>query len=581
MANLQEKINAVANKSTGNYTPLSPQITPISPVKAEIPVATTSNPMINVSQAQLDAFSQIGKSQVGANPVSITPESLAPANAYKIAETPVTSTANAILGTADAMKIQSQTQQALEADKLAKQTELNTKRSDLSKLQDEILGVQSSRSDLNASQGIDTKTNALNEATKKIETSQRAQANELRALDTQGLTDAQRSAFSQSINRKYAFEQADLGLAQSAANRDLLTAQSIIDNTIKLKLEPLQTRLDFQKTFYDENKSSFDKADQRAFENKLKENERVVNEQKTRLEEISSWTKEAVKNGQSELVSQFSKIDPLSPTFNQDLAKVQSQVTNSDVILDRRLKQAQVNKLQSEADTIVGKNGGNSNDLLAYASDMASTGNLPKPPEVKASGLSVGQVADMARQIPQPKGFIASANTGVKDQKVPSTEQADYQKLYNIIESTKRLKELDAKRTGGVFAGSLGKVFGGTPQGEAQGAYIALRNSIVDDISRMQSGAALSEEEQKFYQDYLPGRLSEPFGLGQNSNDVIDNFNSIMTNRLNERLATNGLQIYGFSTVDLGGRTYKIGDTIELDNGKTGTVLPGGKISTN
>jgi hypothetical protein len=208
---------------------------------------------------------------------------------------------------------------------------------------------------------------------------------------------------------------------------------------------------------------------------------------------------------------------------------------------------------------------------------MASTGKLPSPTEVKASGLSVGQVAQMAREIPQPKGFIVSTSTGVKDQKTPATEQQDFQKLYNITQNVKRLAELDKKRIGGIAAGVLGKIGGSDIQSE----YVAVRKSIVDDISRMQSGAALTEDEVAFYEDYLPGRFSEPFGIGQDSNVVIQNFSNIMNNRLQERLASNGLSIYGYSTVDAGGKSYTIGDVIETEDGKRGVVLPGGKISTS
>jgi uncharacterized protein YaaN involved in tellurite resistance len=207
---------------------------------------------------------------------------------------------------------------------------------------------------------------------------------------------------------------------------------------------------------------------------------------------------------------------------------------------------------------------------------MASTGKLPSPTEVKASGLSVGQVAQMAREIPQAKGFIASSSTGVKDQKVPVTEQQDYQKLYNITENVKRLKKLDEERIGGLVSGTLGKIFGSEKQSE----YLAVRKAIVDDISRMQSGAALTAEEVAFYEDYLPGRLSEPLTFGQDSLAKINNFENLMNNRLQERLASNGLQIYGYSTIDVGNRSYKVGDTIELENGKKGTVLPGGYVST-
>lgn len=94
----------------------------------------------------------------------------------------------------------------------------------------------------------------------------------------------------------------------------------------------------------------------------------------------------------------------------------------------------------------------------------------------------------------------------------------------------------------------------------------------------MQSGAALTEDEVAFYEDYLPGRFSESFNLGQDSYKKIENFETIMNNRLKERLASNNLTIYGYSPITIGGEEYKVGDTIT--NGmQTGRINPDGTIT--
>lgn len=359
----------------------------------------------------------------------------------------------------------------------------------------------------------------------------------------------------------------------AAAQGDLALAQQHLDTMFKLQVADATAQYEYKNKIIDTVMQYATKAEQRQFEAQQTENNRAYETEKANAARQNEWAKIAI--AQPDVMAQFTALDPKSPTFAKDFSKIQSKVIDYTGQQERLLNKYKIQTAKAEAERIAG--GANSNDLLAYASDMASTGKLPSPTEVKASGLTVGQVAQMAREIPQPKGFIVSASTGVKDQKVPQTEQTDFQRLYNITQNVKRLAELDKQRIGGIIAGVLGKIGGSDVQSE----YVATRKSIVDDLSRMQSGAALTPDEVAFYEDYLPGRFSEPFGFGQDSDEVISNFSTIMNNRLNERLASNGLNIYGYSTVDVGGKSYVIGDTIELENGKRGTILPGGKISTS
>jgi hypothetical protein len=112
-----------------------------------------------------------------------------------------------------------------------------------------------------------------------------------------------------------------------------------------------------------------------------------------------------------------------------------------------------------------------------------------------------------------------------------------------------------------------------------QGSYLATRKAIVDDIQRMQSGAALTAEEQSFYADYLPGRLSESFFLGQDSLKKIENFETIMNNKLDNKLRTYGLSIYGYSKVKIGDKEYTVGDLITNASGQVGRVNSDGSIT--
>lgn len=52
-----------------------------------------------------------------------------------------------------------------------------------------------------------------------------------------------------------------------------------------------------------------------------------------------------------------------------------------------------------------------------------------------------------------------------------------------------------------------------------------------------------------------------------------------MNNKLKNSLATNGLSIYGYSKVNIGGSEYTVGDLITNASGQVGRVNPDGSIT--
>ena len=283
------------------------------------------------------------------------------------------------------------------------------------------------------------------------------------------------------------------------------------------------------------------------------------------------------KDINSTLITWQGKYRDAGITLQDTLESANEKIKNSSVYKteiaslssDVAYKNAQTRKIQKELDS-----SGldvSASDLMAYAQQYASTGAIP-------TGLpkgTFGMVARAAMEMPKANGTIVNKITGVADSKTPSTEQQDYSRLVNIKNNIVRLKELDDKRIGGIIAGTLGKVFGSAAQSE----YLSVRKAIVDDMQRMQSGAALTPTETAFYEDYLPGRTSESLFLGQDSAKKIVNFENVITNRLNERLDANNLSIVGYSTVEINGQKYKVGDIVTNSQGQTGRVNPNGTIT--
>ena len=250
------------------------------------------------------------------------------------------------------------------------------------------------------------------------------------------------------------------------------------------------------------------------------------------------------------------------------------QMKSPESALDIKEQQLRIQKIQKELDKPDAPDI-EPMDVLAYGNQYAVTGQIP-------TGLpkgTFGLVAEAAKDLPKANGIIVNKNTNVADSKVPAIEQADYSKLVNIKNNVKRLKELDQERMGGVMGGTLGAVFGQ----DAQSNYLTIRKAIVDDMSRMQSGAALTPEEISNYEEYIPGRFSDTSGASnwffEDSMTKIENFETFINNRLNERLDANNLSIYGYSKVDVGGKQYTIGSTILNSEGKTGRINADGSIT--
>lgn len=330
------------------------------------------------------------------------------------------------------------------------------------------------------------------------------------------------------MEREYLSEQADRAILLEAANGNLSTANSIIQRQLDAKYKPLEDEAKNLERLFT------------VYQNDMSESEKV--EAQAAIQE---------KRDQAEFGRQ------------KDLASYKNE-------LDKQLY-----GYKSGVDNPYGTSGANP-VIDAKAAQYAATGTMP----ADTKGSEYAAVAARAKEMKKPTGTIVDRQTGIKSTAVGAAEQSDFSALYNIIQNTERLKQLDAQRADGLVVGTLGKLFGGSADGQIQAEYLSVRKAIIDDLARMQTGAALTKDEQEFYEDYLPGRYSEALFLGQKSENKISNFEKVMRNRMQDRSAAYGLAVYGFSTVKApDGNEYVVGQEIQNSDGTTGTVLPDGSIS--
>lgn len=369
-------------------------------------------------------------------------------------------------------------------------------------------------------------------------------------------------------------QQADIASAAlTGSTLRLAQAKEKAQQMVDLKYKPIEEALAREKELYTLNKDVLDRVDKKRSEAlalAIKKEEQATAEKKQNEKDMQSLSLTVAKNGAPQRVQEIIKN---AKDFNEAVIAATPYLQSEQDKADLSYKVAQTAKIYADMENDARTLGSNvaPETMLPFAQEYAATGKIP----LGAPKGSQSSIMKYAKELPQAPGSLVSSITGVKNTSLGVDAQGDIVRLYNITKAVKELKKLDEERIGGLVAGTAGKVFGS----EAQSDYLAKRKAIVDDLSRMQSGAALTESEVKFYEDYLPGRLSETFGLGQDSLKKIENFEKIMNEKLKNSLSNNQLSIYGYSTVKVdNGQEYTVGDLIQV-NGRTGRINPDGTVT--
>lgn len=207
-----------------------------------------------------------------------------------------------------------------------------------------LLAIPGEQAKLEADADIAGKTQKVTDYTNQLEAEQlamRRRSEKIRKNDAGLFAGAIEDEVGR-VERESLSKQADLALLQSAANRDLATAQSIIDKKIELKLEPLKQKLEFDKFFYEENKDTFTAAEERAFQLQSDSDEQALAHATTELETIHSAFTKAAENGAPDAVLQ----SILASTTSSDALKAAGQYMQDP--LEKQKQQLEIQKLLGE-----------------------------------------------------------------------------------------------------------------------------------------------------------------------------------------------------------------------------------------
>lgn len=242
-------------------------------------------------------------------------------------------------------------------------------------------------------------------------------------------------------------------------------------------------------------------------------------------------------------------------------------------------------------------------DLITYAADYAATGKLPSSSGLP-KGITVGQVAELARAMPKPDGAIVSTNTGVTATSIDGSAKAGVVAMNEIVNDTLPFmiqKWEEAQRTNFGGTGVIGGVTANILPSQAMTEYKQARDEFLSKLLVARSGAAVTEQEYQRYRALVPGEFNSPFFLGAKGSTLLNNLDNLMVTNFDNFLNSNQLSVYGYSKIEVpaqdvtvpfdtpygadertmqtAARTLTVGEVIENEYGQQGIVQPDGSIS--
>ncbi len=421
------------------------------------------------------------------------------------------------------------------------------------------------RNTLNTSEDIAGKTKEVNDLTAQLKTitdSTTAGQLGLETKDvstTQGIVDRKQGQ----LARENAIKALPIAAALNAAQGRLDTAKGNITEMLGLIAKDNELNYQFEKDQID-YAMQFANADQKDALQKRKDELDAKKVEDDRFATLrNGYVDAAIKEGD------FATAGKLAAASTKDeLSSLSAGITHKT----SPLEQAQIDNLRSQ---ILERNNttGSSFDpasVIAYAQQYASTGQIP-------TGLpkgTFGVVSEVAKELPKVKGEIVDNNTNIKSGKLTATQADGYAALRDLTNKLTEAKTLFSK----LNTGFLGGTFGNTIQSNDRQAYNVLRGEITDLLARARTGAAISATEEALYKDKIPGTYNQSFFIGASGENKLDGLNKSISDKLDAGLRANGVSMYGFSKVKLGGKEYTVGDVIDV-NGTQGRVNPDGSIT--
>lgn len=148
-------------------------------------------------------------------------------------------------------------------------------------------------------EGVDTLRSQYDDFTNQLEQEQHSLTRKLQEIEKNpqgvsefGLQDRLRTAERDSLSK-----QADLAILQNSSLRKYDTARSIAERKVELQLEPIKARLESLKFIYQENKDLFNTTEKRAYEERIRNEDRDYKTQEENKTKGNEYILNALQGG--------------------------------------------------------------------------------------------------------------------------------------------------------------------------------------------------------------------------------------------------------------------------------------------
>jgi hypothetical protein len=379
------------------------------------------------------------------------------------------------------------------------------------------------------------------------------------------------------IDRQRAVKVYGFAAAAEAIQGNIALANDYVSRTLDAEFGHLEQDIENKKFLLTQNKDKFNREEARAAETRqveLDKQKEALAAAKKDKSDILQIMLTAAQNGADNATLQ--KIQ--GARTPQEAAQAAGQVLGAKFADDKaqqafenNIKLAQLSidqaKLKNDSAAAVADPA----TILAYAQQYAATGQIP-------TGMpkgTFGMVSQLGKELPKPDGTLVSNVTGIAPSGLSAAQTDGIVALRDLQKKLDDSKVLFNSYNHGLLTGVKNAVVPST----ASQQYNNLRGEIVDLLARARSGAALTANEEATYLKKLPSNFNNSLFLGASGDTKIDNLKSSITGKLDTALQTHNLSIYGYSTVNVGGQAFQVGQTITNSKGESGRVNADGTIT--
>lgn len=282
----------------------------------------------------------------------------------------------------------------------AKQADVNAKATAVKTAQSKLAGINAKLAGLNAeAQAIPVQTQqdatgrGITTAGLTPTTTGKLRENALKALPLQAEAIAAQA--------EVASAQGDQQLSQSL----LTQAQDHLDKVFSIYQTDATNQYNYQKDLYDRVIAAGDKQEARQAEEKKTQEANNFQLMRDNINNAQAIAKTAMENGQADVASKITQLDPKSATYSQDLATLQGKIKTGNT-LDDQYKKMQIAKLAKDLN-----GGANSDELLSIADAKAL--NVPygtTKGQAIAKNLIPGQSTTKSLSLAQAQSNITQVN---------------------------------------------------------------------------------------------------------------------------------------------------------------------------